>query len=132
MDRTTKVMVNRSWKPFVDKGTGKWLTGYAEGYAQQLRDPLVEDHEIRILEITPTGTGRGRSAAYITFEDREGHNYNMSLTGGFELIKAYLHGKIRGNGEFMIGRFNQVKKGSSLFIEVVKDNEKMILKGAIS
>jgi len=123
MDRTTKVMVNRSWKPFVDKSTGKWLTGDSF-YINSRCDPLVEDHEVRILDITPAGTEHGRSSAKIVFEDRDKYGYEMLLPEAVELIKDYLKGRVGGDAEFIHAKFKQVKKGSSLFIEVVKDNEK--------
>jgi hypothetical protein len=119
MDKTTKRMVSRSWKPYVDKASGKWLTGYAEGYAKKVRDPKVEDHEVRILEIEPTSIGNG-----ILFEDREGYVYEMSHVGSLTLVEAIIDGRMTGVGTFLLGKFKQVKKGGKLFIEVAEDNEK--------
>jgi hypothetical protein len=124
MDNTPSKLQKRCWSPFVCVTTNKWYTGY-DGYVTYVgskREFKVADdqlHETRYLELTPVATQRGRSSAIMTFADCEGFHYDMSLTGGFALIKSFINKEIASEGIYLKGTFNQVKKGSSLFIESV-------------
>ena len=108
----------RSWKPCVHKDTGKWFTGYSE-YCYGDYTTKDQPHEVRTLTLTPKTISRGRSAANMIFEDKDGYAYLMSLGGGFELVKRLIKEDVDKDGEFLIADFVQTKKGSNIFIEAV-------------
>lgn len=112
----------RSWKPFLCKDhKNKWYTGWDGGYALKRAGAKEYDepHEIRTLKITPVDTTRGRSSANMVFEDEDGFRYLMGLDGGFQLVRKFLKNEITKDGEYLIGHFVQVKRGSNLLIESV-------------
>jgi hypothetical protein len=124
MDNTPSKLQKRCWSPFVCVTTNKWYTGYdgsidyaPRGHPAQFKIAEDQLHETRVLELTPVSTERGRSSATMIFKDRAGFRYSMSLTGGFALIKSFIHKQIASEGIYLKGTFQQVKKGSSIFIE---------------
>jgi len=113
-----KLLAKRKWKPAIKDG--KLFTGW-DGVSSY-QDLLVDEpHKVWELELRPTTYARGRSAADIIFEDREGVSYHMKLSSAMELIKALFDEKCELVDGFMFAKVIQVKKGANVAIEAVFD-----------
>lgn len=129
--RIPRKLQKRSWGPYVSEKDGqfnpsnKWHTGYDSKChgAPRFEQLKGEAHEVRTLKIKPQSVYTGRSSANMIFVDTEGHEYEMTLSGGFELVKKLIAKTIESEGEFLIADFTQVKKGSNLFIQVYEEEE---------
>ena len=117
----SRQLAKRGWKPSITK-EGKLFTGW-DG-ERCYNDMLVDEpHKIWELELKPVTYSRGRSAADIIFEDRDGTQYAMKLSSGMALIKALFEEKVHLENGFMLAKVIQVKKGANVAIEAVIDGE---------
>lgn len=121
----------RKWDAVVCIDNGKWFTGWDGDIATKPRNTyrgeqpalhkMSDIHEIRQLKVKLLGTSRGRSSAIFLFEDKDGYTYNVSMSGGEKLLKAYFADKIEREGEYLVADFVQTKQGANYFIEIVGD-----------
>lgn len=120
MENILKQLKKRGWKPSITS-EGKLYTGWdgVRNYDEMLSD---EPHKIWELELRPVSFSRGRSAADVIFEDREGTRYDMKLSSAMILIIALFEGeKVSIVDGYGLVKVVQVKKGANVAIEVVFD-----------
>lgn len=153
-------MGKRKYPAVYDKH-GKWFTGY-EGdiYTGEIPENLKgnsywedrygyiknDDHVTRKLELKYVRYSRGRSAANIILQDKEGKHYALSMSGFDILIKltqwsraslreeGYVtpegedkfditcYRDMASGGEWYSGTFCQTKQGQNYFIEPCEVN----------
>lgn len=124
----------RKWDGLETVNEGKWFTGYdgdvfipIEGvetsHCSRFKLCNRVDHSIKTLKVKPVCTSRGRSSAIMVWEDSEGFQYNMSLSGGFTLIQLIVSSgvKIDIADGYITTTFVQTKQGANYFIEVYAD-----------
>ena len=119
MEKIEKQLKKRGWKPVITE-EGKLFTGWdgVRHYDEMVSD---EPHKIWVLEIRPVTFSRGRSAADIIFEDRDGFKYDMKIGGAVKLLRKMCLGEIELNDGYLKTEIVQVKKGANVAIECVFD-----------
>lgn len=142
-----KVKSKRSYHSYV-KDNGKWFTGYdgdafTEEGAERFKahwprvDPnyLIErkvnivDHEHRELKLKFITTSKGRSSAVAIFQDEENFQYALTFIDFGKLFHIisntgeYPEYDIRIEDGYLVGWFNQCKKGQNYFITMSKKKE---------
>jgi hypothetical protein len=142
-----KVKGKRNYNGYV-KDNGKWFTGYdgdalTEEGAEKFKarwprvDPnyLLErkvnivDHEHRELKLKFVTTSKGRSSAVAIFQDEENFQYALTFIDFGKLFHIisntgeYPEYAVRLEGDYIVGWFNQCKKGQNYFITMSKKKE---------
>ena len=131
-------LAKRKYPAAVFKESRKWYTGYEHDvncYQEKTVD-LLDNHEIKKLELQYAGYRRGRTAAHILMKDKDGFQYLMSMSG-FDLLltltdaPAVKRREIQGydvvrqtslidGAVWYCGSFCQTKQGQNYFIEPVE------------
>lgn len=116
-------LLRRKWKPVVCKDTNKWFTGYQGDleYKTTCCELVDQDHEAKILHLTPCGMSRGRSAGTFEFKDDDDFTYTMSMSGTYALLTALAAGLVTKSEKVYAGweiPCVQTKQGANYFIEV--------------
>lgn len=126
---------------------GKWYTGW-EGDISLEGDPdhyrkyqthkIQDGHVSRRLELRYNTYSRGRSAANIHLEDKDGHMYELSMSAFDQLLTATMRPASETTDQYDIsmetnlldgsvwfrGYFVQVKQGQNYFIAPAKKDER--------
>lgn len=126
---------------------GKWYTGW-EGDIRLEKDPdwylkwqthkIQDGHVSRKLELRYNTYSRGRSAANIHLEDKDGHMYELSMSAFDQLLTATMRPVSETTDQYDIsmetnlldgsvwfrGYFVQVKQGQNYFIAPAKKDER--------
>lgn len=124
-------LYKRKWDGLETIKEGKWFTGY-DGDVTIIKDgaehPHLQwctpcgkvDHYTKTLTLRPVCTSRGRSSAVMVWEDKDGFQYNMSLSGGFKLLQMIVNNKVELDLDkgYVTQVFTQTKQGANYFIEV--------------
>ena len=129
-----------------EKG-GKWYTGW-EGDIRIREEPdddkywqlhkVVDQHICRQLELCYNTYSRGRSAANIHLEDKDGHKYELSMSAFDQLLTATMRPTSETTDQYDVvmitnlldgsvwfrGSFIQVKQGQNYFIAPAKKDER--------
>lgn len=139
-----KINKDRKYFAVYDKKSGKFYTGWdgsivsepyiLRGVEHDAREVLEKVHSPQCLEIQYCGYGKGRSAANLYFEDRDGYQYEMGMKG-FDLLMRLMNRpsseieekydiKHKRNtpedGSWITGTFCQTKQGAQYFIETME------------
>lgn len=134
---TSRKSISKRNYPSIYTPDGKWYTGFSGSCVTQAdlgareRDIIyhseklvvkLDVHETKHLELQPSHTRRGRSAANLVFTDREDFEYLLSMKSVDNFLKGLVEGSILIENGYFTAEFCQVKQGQNYFIDLVEEN----------
>lgn len=104
----------------IPEADGIIYSGY-NGFGLGMRFSRIEYNERENIifgaRIRPTSVSRGQSSALVLFEDADGkHNYEASLKGMYQIVRAFIDGNLSSSEGYIDGVWTFRKMGTTTSI----------------